>query len=176
MNSEEDSYEKNPKLTINYNSDVTYENNHDNEDDNDNSIKYTHMSLNDIIHTPYNFEDYMEALTTAIGILFFVYLLLMSHNQPILLVAIVFGIILMFLIIVQNKYKNKYLKKLNDVKNKHDTIKKKYDNNMKKISNNHYIYNENKDKNNKNDIDIKESFVGAMIKPMDITNTCADFL
>ena len=47
---------------------------------------------------------------------------------------------------------------------------------MKKISNNHYIYNENKDKNNKNDIDIKESFVGAMIKPMDITNTCADFL
>ena len=49
---------------------------------------------------------------------------------------------------------------------------------MKKISNNHYIYNENnkKDKNNKKDIGIKESFVGAMIKPMDITNTCAEFL
>ena len=158
MSSEEDSYENNP--------------------DNENSIKYNHMSLNDIIHTPYNFEDYMEALTTAIGILFFVYLLLMSHNQPILLVAIVFGIILMFLIIVQNKYKNKYIKKLNDVKNKHDTIKKKYDNNMKKISNNHYIYNEpdNKDDKNENKIDIKESFVGAMIKPMDINNTCAEFL
>ena len=158
MSSEEDSYENNP--------------------DNENSIKYNHMSLNDIIHTPYNFEDYMEALTTAIGILFFVYLLLMSHNQPILLVAIVFGIILMFLIIVQNKYKNKYINKLNDVKNKHDTIKKKYENNMKKISNHHHIYNKphKKDENNKKTIDIKESFIGAMIKPMDITNTCADFL
>ena len=66
------------------------------------------LSNYDFLNKKYDIEDYLETVTCAIGILFFVYMLLIARDEPSMLLVIIFGIIFSFLAVVQNKYKNKY--------------------------------------------------------------------
>ena len=59
------------------------------------------------------------------GILFFVYMLLIAQTEPFILLTIMFGVIFGFLIVVDKKYKTKYNSKLDDVRGQIDIIRAK---------------------------------------------------
>jgi hypothetical protein len=88
-------------------------------------VFYENLSTYDFINKKYNFEDYMEAFTTAMGILFFVYMLLIAQTEPFILLTIMFGLIFSFLVIIEKKYKQKYNIKLDDIKSQIGLIKNK---------------------------------------------------
>ena len=83
------------------------------------------LSNYDFLNKKYDIEDYLETVTCAIGILFFVYMLLIARDEPTMLLVIIFGIIFSFLAVVQNKYKNKYDNKLKVIANQVRLIKSK---------------------------------------------------
>ena len=83
------------------------------------------LSNYDFLNKKYDIEDYLETVTCAIGILFFVYMLLIARDEPSMLLVIIFGIIFSFLAVVQNKYKNKYENKLRRISNQIRLIKTK---------------------------------------------------
>jgi hypothetical protein len=88
-------------------------------------VFYESLSTYDFLSKKYSFEDYMEAFTTAMGILFFVYLLLIAQTEPFILLTIMFGLIFAFLVVIEKKYKNKYNSKLDNVRGQINTIRNK---------------------------------------------------
>lgn len=88
-------------------------------------VFYENLSTYDFLSKKYSFEDYLEAFTTAMGILFFVYMLLIAQTEPFILLTIMFGLIFGFLIVIEKKYKNKYNKKLDDVRQQINLVKNK---------------------------------------------------
>lgn len=83
-------------------------------------VFYENLSTYDFLSKKYSFEDYLEAFTTAMGILFFVYMLLIAQTEPFILLTIMFGLIFGFLIVIEKKYKNKY----NKLKEENKKLKK----------------------------------------------------
>ena len=88
-------------------------------------VFYENLSTYDFLSKKYNFEDYMEAFTTAMGILFFVYMLLVAQTEPFILLTIMFGIIFGFLIVIDKKHKKIYNRKLDDVRDQINFIRNK---------------------------------------------------
>lgn len=106
------------------------------------------LSNYDFLNNKYNFEDYMESFTTALGILFLVYMLLISRSEPMILLVIIFGIIFTFLIVIQKKYKDKYDHRLKIIRSQIKIIKKKLYNNTQPVDNNVSTEEEYGDNNN----------------------------
>lgn len=94
-------------------------------------VFYENLSTYDFLSKKYSFEDYLEAFTTAMGILFFVYMLLIAQTEPFILLTIMFGLIFGFLIVIEKKYKNKYNKKLDDVRQQINLVKNKLNSHVK---------------------------------------------
>lgn len=95
------------------------------------------LSTYDFLSKKYNFEDYMEAFTTAMGILFFVYMLLIAQTEPFILLTIMFGVIFGFLIVIDKKHKKLYNSKLDNVRDQINIIRNKLyngENNVAKAS------------------------------------------
>jgi len=88
-------------------------------------VFYENLSTYDFLSKKYSFDDYMMSFTTAMGILFFVYMLLIAQTEPFILLTIMFGVIFGFLIVVDKKYKTKYNSKLDDVRRQIDIIRNK---------------------------------------------------
>ena len=88
-------------------------------------VFYENLSTYDFLSKKYSFDDYMVSFTTAMGILFFVYMLLIAQTEPFILLTIMFGVIFGFLIVVDKKYKTKYNSKLDDVRGQIDIIRNK---------------------------------------------------
>ena len=88
-------------------------------------VFYENLSTYDFLSKKYSFDDYMISFTTAMGILFFVYMLLIAQTEPFILLTIMFGIIFGFLIVVDKKYKTKYNSKLDEVRGQIDIIRNK---------------------------------------------------
>ena len=83
------------------------------------------LSNYDFLNQKYNFEDFVESFSTAMGILFCIYMLLMARSEPALLLIIMFAIIFSFLLIIQKKYKEKYEGRLKTVREQINVIKTK---------------------------------------------------
>ena len=88
-------------------------------------VFYENLSTYDFLSKKYSFDDYMVSFTTAMGILFFVYMLLIAQTEPFILLTIMFGVIFGFLIVVDKKYKTKYNSKLDDVRGQINMIRSK---------------------------------------------------
>jgi hypothetical protein len=88
-------------------------------------VFYENLSTYDFLSKKYSFDDYMVSFTTAMGILFFVYMLLIAQTEPFILLTIMFGVIFGFLIVVDKKYKGRYNSKLDDVRGQIDIIRNK---------------------------------------------------
>tara|TARA_Y100001958_G_C21223281_1_gene548647 strand:- start:1194 stop:1670 length:477 start_codon:yes stop_codon:yes gene_type:complete len=117
-------------------------------------VFYENLSTYDFLSKKYNFEDYMEAFTTAMGILFFVYMLLIAQTEPFILLTIMFGVIFGFLIVIDKKHKKLYNSKLDNVRDQINIIRNKLyngENNVDKASsskdNNDEIISEEEDSN-----------------------------
>ena len=83
------------------------------------------ISTYDFINNKYTLDDYMECFIITMGILLIVYMFVISRSEPTMLLIITFALVFVFLVMVQKKYKDKYNKKLQDVKKKLDLIKRK---------------------------------------------------